>query len=160
MYNPRTQGKFTTASAMMTVASQDVRRDYQAYQILHWAFVLTPFIAGLDKFTRVLFDWFQYLSQPFNFFGVATTMHVVGVVEMIVGIGMALKPRFFAPILTVWLWAIMVNLLCLGNHYDIALRDFGLSLGALGLWRLSQHFDTSAKEVEIRRTEGSDRMAP
>ncbi len=46
----------------------------------------------------------------------------------------------------VWLWGIIANLLLIGNYYDIALRDFGLSLGALALWRLSQHFDTN-KEV-------------
>ncbi len=56
---------------------------------------------------------------------------------------MAFKPRWFSLVVTAWLWAIIANLLLLNNYYDIALRDFGLSLGALGLWRLAQHFDAN-----------------
>ncbi len=129
------------ASAMITVASKDVRRDAQAYQILHWGFTLLPIIAGADKFFSALVDWHKYLSPQFAVFGTNLTMQIVGAIEIVAGMGMAFKPRLFAPVVAVWLWAIIANLLLIGNYYDIALRDFGLSLGALAVWRLSQHFD-------------------
>ncbi len=130
-------------SAMIAVASaEDVRRDRQAYEILRWGFVALPILAGADKFAHVLTNWDRYISPPFAVFGAHTTMLIVGCIEMVAGIGVALKPRWFAPIVALWLWGIIANLLVLGNYYDIALRDFGLSLGALCLWRLSQHFDT------------------
>ncbi len=136
--------KGLAGSAMIAAAStENVRRDYQAYQLLHWGFVALPIIAGLDKFANFLCNWERYLSPEFNVFGAHTTMLVVGCIEVIAGIGMAFKPRWFSMVVTAWLWAIIANLLLLNNYYDIALRDFGLSLGALGLWRLAQHFDAN-----------------
>jgi hypothetical protein len=131
------------APAILTVASADeIKRDHQAYSILHWGFVALPIVAGIDKFTHLLCDWQMYLAPQFaKFLGATTSMYIVGAIELIAGIGVAIKPRFFAPVVACWLWGIIVNLILLGGYYDIALRDFGLSLGALGLWRLSQHFD-------------------
>lgn len=111
---------------------------YQAYQLLHLAFTIAPIVAGLDKFFHYLTNWEQYLSAPFNVFGNAhTTMLVVGVIEIIAGIGVWLKPKVFSYIVALWLLGIIVNLLKLGNFYDVALRDLGLMLGALALGRLS-----------------------
>lgn len=115
---------------------------YQAYQILHFAFTVAPILAGLDKFFNFLTNWSQYLAPSFNVLGnVQTTMLVVGVIEIIAGIGVWVKPKFFAYVVALWLLGIIVNLLMLHNFYDIALRDFGLLLGALALARLSQKFD-------------------
>lgn len=115
---------------------------YQAYQILHIGFALLPIIAGLDKFFNFLTNWEQYLSSPFNVFGTPhTTMMIVGVIEIIAGIGVWIKPKIFAYIVMLWLLGIIVNLLIIGNFYDIALRDFGLLLGALALARLSEKHD-------------------
>lgn len=136
-----------TSSAMISVASQDVSRDRQSYEILHWGYTALPIIAGLDKFASVLGDWNRYLAPQFNVFGGHTTMYVVGIIEVVAGLGVALKPRLFAPVVAVWLWGIILNLLLIGNFYDVALRDFGLSLGALALWRLSQHFDVSKERT-------------
>ena len=113
---------------------------YQAYQLLHVAFIIAPVIAGIDKFTRLLVDWDKYLAPS-----VARTMPVdghtfmlaVGVIEIIAGLIVAVLPRIGAYIVALWLWGIIVNLFLLGGYYDIALRDFGLSLGALALGRLS-----------------------
>lgn len=114
------------------------KASYHAYQILHFAYTVAPIVAGLDKFFNFLTNWSQYLSGPFNVLGNAhTTMLVVGVVEIIAGIGVWMKPRIFAVIVALWLLAIIINLLILGHFYDIALRDFGLFLGALALARLS-----------------------
>lgn len=115
---------------------------YQAYRLLQLAFVVAPIVAGLDKFFNILTVWSQYLSTPFNVFGnPAMTMMVVGVIEIIAGIGVLLKPRIFSYIVAAWLLGIIVNLLILGNFYDIALRDLGLCLGALALARLSAKYD-------------------
>ena len=134
----------TTAgsSFLANTSAEAIKHDHQAYSILHWGFTALPLIAGIDKFTNALCDWAAYLAPQFShILGPRTTMHAVGIIEIVAAIGVALKPRLFAPVVAGWLWAIIVNLLLLGTNYDIALRDFGLSLGALGLFRLSQHFD-------------------
>lgn len=68
-------------------------------------------------------------------------MLVAGVVEIVVGLGVLFKPKLFAYIVSAWLLMIVVNLLMIPGYYDIALRDFGLALGALALARLSHAFD-------------------
>ncbi len=88
----------TDGSALASAAPADVKRDYQAYEILHWGFVLLPIFAGADKFAHVLCDWTMYLSSPFAVFGPQTTMHVVGAIEIVAGLGVAIKPRLFAPV--------------------------------------------------------------
>ena len=111
---------------------------YQAYQLLHWGFVILPILAGLDKFFMRLTDWTQYLWPQFgNMVAPRMCMEIVGVIEIIAGFLVAFKPKIGAVIVAVWLWAIIANLLLLQNYYDIALRDFGLSLGALALARLA-----------------------
>ena len=67
----------------------------------------------------------------------------VGVIEIVAGIGVALKPRIFAYIVAAWLALIIINLLLIPGYFDVALRDFGLLLGALALARLSQQFSRS-----------------
>lgn len=117
---------------------------YQAYQILHVAFVAAPILAGLDKFFHLLVNWDQYLA-PFvnNLLGGHghAFMLVVGVIEVVAGVGVALKPKVFAYVVAAWLLGIIFNLLLVPGYYDVALRDFGLFLGALALGRLSQEYD-------------------
>ena len=67
-------------------------------------------------------------------------MLVVGVIEIVAGIGVALRPRIFAYVVAAWLGLIIVNLLLIPGYFDVALRDFGLLLAALALARLSQQF--------------------
>lgn len=115
---------------------------YQAYQMLHLAFTVAPLLAGLDKFFNLLTNWEQYLSPTFNFFGnVHITMMIVGIIEIVTGIGVWLKPKVFAYIVALWMLGIIANLLTLHHFYDIALRDLGLFLGALALARLSSIYD-------------------
>jgi uncharacterized membrane protein YphA (DoxX/SURF4 family) len=112
----------------------------QAFQILRIGFTVAPILAGLDKFFDVLVDWDKYLSPIANNVlgghGHAF-MLVVGVIEIIAGIGVFLKPRVFAYIVATWLLLIIINLLTIPGYYDVALRDLGLMLGALALGRLS-----------------------
>ncbi len=116
---------------------------YQAYQILHVAFVIAPVVAGLDKFFHLLVNWDMYLAPAIaslSPIGGPKLMLVVGVVEIIAGILVAIKPRIGAYVVCAWLFGIVINLLLIPGYFDIALRDFGLALGALALGRLSQEF--------------------
>ena len=112
----------------------------QAYRILHVGFVVAPTLAGLDKFFHVLTNWDQYLApaiarlSPIGGHGL---MLVAGVVEMAAGLLVALRPKLGGYVVAAWLWGIIVNLLLARGFYDVALRDFGLSLGALALSRLA-----------------------
>jgi len=115
----------------------------QAYQILHFVFTAAPIIAGIDKFLHVLVNWDNYLAPwiaNLSPIGGHNLMLVVGAIEIIAGLIVAFKPKIGAWIVFAWLWGIIVNLLSYSGFYDIALRDFGLSLGALALARLSKDF--------------------
>lgn len=117
---------------------------YQAYLILRTAFTVAPIVAGLDKFFNLLVNWEQYLPA---FMKNLTGGHghelmlAVGVIEIVAGLGVAFKPRLFAYVVSAWLLLIVINLLMIPGYFDVALRDFGLSLGALALARLSQEHD-------------------
>lgn len=116
----------------------------QAYQVLHFAFTVAPILAGIDKFLHVLVNWDNYLAPWIANLSPISGHHlmfVVGVVEIIAGLIVAFKPKIGAWIVFAWLWAIIINLLSYSGFYDIALRDFGLALGALALARLSKDFD-------------------
>jgi uncharacterized membrane protein YphA (DoxX/SURF4 family) len=116
---------------------------YQAYRILHFGFVVAPVLAGLDKFFHLLVNWDQYLPEvvvKMSPIPGHTLMLVVGVIEIVAGIGVAIKPRIFAYVVAAWLAVIIVNLLLIPGYFDIALRDFGLLLAALALGALSQQF--------------------
>lgn len=112
----------------------------QAFLLLRTVFTVAPIIFGLDKFTNLLVDWTVYLAPVATSvvpLPAATIMYIVGVVEVIAGIAVAVRPRFGSLLVAVWLLAIIINLLVLGSFFDIALRDFGLLVGALALNRLS-----------------------
>jgi hypothetical protein len=124
--------------------STEIRNvSYQAYRILQLGFVVAPIVAGLDKFFHLLVDWDKYLPAVVNnaLGGRGHQfMMVVGVIEIVAGIGVALKPQIFAYVVAAWLLLIIANLLMIPGYFDVALRDVGLMLGALALARLSQAF--------------------
>jgi uncharacterized membrane protein YphA (DoxX/SURF4 family) len=108
-------------------------------------FTVAPIVAGLDKFFHLLVNWDNYLAPVVNNIlgghGHAF-MLVVGVIEIVAGIGVAIRPKIFAYVVAAWLAGIILNLLLIPTsnpmpHYDVALRDLGLCLGALALGRLS-----------------------
>jgi len=112
----------------------------QAYQILHLGFVLLPIIAGLDKFFNVLVEWDLYLAPSvIRMLPVSSSkfMYLVGAVEIAAGIIVAIKPRVGGYIVMAWMWCTIINYFMVPGFYDLALRDFGLSLGALALARFS-----------------------
>jgi hypothetical protein len=107
-------------------------------------FAALPMIAGIDKFFHLLVNWDQYLAPlATRVLPVSghTFMLAVGVIEIAAGLLVAFRPRIGAYVVALWLWGIIVNLLLIPGFYDIALRDFGLSVGALALARLSREFN-------------------
>jgi hypothetical protein len=117
---------------------------YQAFWILRLGFTAAPIVAGADKFLGLLTNWDNYLAPPANqvLGGHGHEfMLAAGVIEIVAGIGVFLWPRIFAYVVSVWLLLIVVNLLLIPGYFDVALRDFGLALGALALGRLSAGFD-------------------
>ena len=126
----------TTTATTRTPVNQETRT---AYQILHLGFTVAPILFGLDKFFNLMTEWTDYLP---GFITDAVSgdvvMAVVGVIEIVAGIGVWLKPKIFAPVVAAWLAVIIVTLALTGQFWDVALRDFGLLLGALALWRLAK----------------------
>jgi hypothetical protein len=133
-----------------SVAEDTLLRDpaYQAYKLLHIGFIVAPIVAGADKFFHFLVNWDQYLA-PFVTRLIGGQAHAfmlaVGVIEIAAGLLVAFKPRIGGYVVAAWLWGIILNLLLIPGYLDVALRDFGLSLGALALARLS-----AARQDEAR----------
>jgi hypothetical protein len=110
-------------------------------------------VFGIDKFFNVLVDWEKYLAPWINRIlpGTASdVMYLVGAVEIVAGVAVALKPRYGAYVVAAWLAGIIINLLSYSGYYDIALRDFGLMLAALTLARLAAKFDPEGISVRPR----------
>ena len=138
-------------------ASSALRSDpvAQAFMLLRIAFTVAPILFGIDKFAEVLTDdWTRYLASEFNDIipgSAADAMHIVGIVEIAAGIVVAVSPRFGGLLVAAWLGGIIVNLLIVGGYGDIALRDFGLLLGALTLARLAGAFTGDRSSPEHSR---------
>jgi hypothetical protein len=116
----------------------------QAFMLLRVAFVVAPILFGLDKFAEVMInDWPKYLATEFNDIipgSAQDAMYIVGGVEILAGLVVAIVPRFGGLLVAGWLAGIIVSLLLVGGYADIALRDFGLLIGALALSRLATAF--------------------
>ena len=143
-----------------------LRRDpaAQAFMLLRIAFTVAPILFGIDKFANVLTDdWTKYLAPEFNDIipgSAADAMHIVGVVEIAAGLVVALMPRFGGVLVAGWLGGIIVSLLLVGGYGDIALRDFGLLLGALTLARLASAFgDGHGRDAVDSRVDDGHRLA-
>ena len=123
----------------------------QAWWVLRIGLGVGPFLAGLDKYFNLLANWPGYISPwalkilPFS---AATFMHIVGVIEMIVGLAILTKwTRLGSYVASVWLLAIAINLVSTGTFFDVAVRDVEIALAAFVLARL-----TEARQVAL----GSD----
>jgi hypothetical protein len=134
-----------TAPATGSVWGHGADPAHQAFVILRSAFTIAPIVFGADKVFHVLVNWDRYLAPAIaqlSPFSVHQTMYVVGVIEIVAGVVVAVAPRIGAPIVSLWLLGIIVNLLLIPGYYDVALRDAGLLLAALALWRLSTVYST------------------
>jgi uncharacterized membrane protein YphA (DoxX/SURF4 family) len=134
------------AATSRTLSALKADPAYQAFWTLRIGFTVLPILMGVDKFFNNFVNWEQYLAHwiwkisPFSY---VHTMHVVGIVEIVAGILVAIKPRYAAYVVAAWLAGIVVDLLSYSGYYDVALRDFGLMLGALTLARLASKYDPS-----------------
>lgn len=127
--------------AVEVTGASDASR--QAFNILRFGFTVAPILAGADKFFHLLCDWDKYLAP-----WIVNIVHdahgfmmVVGVVEIVAGIVVAVKPKFGGYLVAAWLAGIIVNLVTYPGYFDVALRDLGLLLGALALARLATLYD-------------------
>lgn len=113
---------------------------YQAFLLLRTVFTAAPILFGLDKFFNVLTDWPMYLAPWIDSVLPGTAqqgMYLIGAIEIVAGLLVAITPRYGALVVVAWLAGIIVGLLTLPGFYDVALRDFGLLVGALALSRLA-----------------------
>jgi uncharacterized membrane protein YphA (DoxX/SURF4 family) len=136
------------------VIKRENAHELRAYTALKIGFVVAPVVAGLDKFFNLLTDWTQYLAPigP-NMLNISpqTFMYGVGVVEVVAGIGVLLKPKIFSYVVSAWLVGIIVNLLIVGQYYDIALRDLGLAIGAYAVGEMARRHEAGEKRESQHR---------
>lgn len=119
---------------------------HQALLLLRTAFTVAPILFGLDKFTNLMVDWQIYLAPWINDIvpgSAQQAMYIVGVIEIVAGIVVALMPRFGGWLVAGWLAAIILNLLTIPDYYDIALRDVGLLAAAVSLALLAGRESTT-----------------
>jgi uncharacterized membrane protein YphA (DoxX/SURF4 family) len=141
LHSDRTRpGRAPVPTSPVSVGSDPAR---QAFLLLRTVFTVAPIVFGLDKFTNLLTDWPQYLAPWIDGIVPGTAqqaMYAVGIVEIVAGVVVAVVPRWGALLVAAWLAGIIVDLLTVPGYYDIALRDFGLLVGALALWRLAVRY--------------------
>jgi hypothetical protein len=135
----------TTMEAPATQADPIRNAAYQAFWLLRIGFTVAPILFGIDKFFNWTVHWPDYLAGWINNIVPGSGqdfMYFVGGVEIAAGLLVAVAPAIGAPVVSAWLAGIVVNLLTNNppEYYDIALRDFGLMLGALTLTRLAWAF--------------------
>jgi hypothetical protein len=124
----------------------------QAFMLLRITFTVAPILFGLDKFAEVMIsDWPKYLATEFNDLipgNGQDAMYIIGAVEIVAGLVVAVSPRVGGLLVAAWLGGIIVSLLLVGGYADIALRDFGLLLGALTLARLATAYSGRAPDTD------------
>jgi uncharacterized membrane protein YphA (DoxX/SURF4 family) len=132
------------AASVKTVPLTQREAGYQAFVMLRVVFAIAPIAFGLDKFFNVLTDWPQYLAGWVDDLMPGSAqdfMYAVGAIEIVAGVLVAVRPRYGAPVVAAWLAGIIFTLLTGPGYYDVALRDFGLLLAALTLFRLALAYD-------------------
>ena len=143
------------ASSSTTATVDRLKTDpvYQAFWMLRIGFTVAPILFGLDKFAEVMIDdWPKYLATEFNDLipgSAQDAMYIVGGVEIVAGLTVLVSPRFGGLLVAGWLGGIIVNLLLVGGYGDIALRDFGLLIGALALARLARAFEHRGHPADV-----------
>jgi len=141
LHSDRTRPGRTAVDSTPISAGSDPAR--QAFLLLRTVFTVAPIVFGLDKFTNLLTDWPQYLASWIDDIVPGTAqqaMYAVGVVEIVAGLVVAVLPRWGALLVAAWLGGIIVDLVTGPGFYDVGLRDFGLFVGALALWRLAVRY--------------------
>jgi hypothetical protein len=142
-----------TADRTATLGATERRIDnpaFQAFTLLRIGFTVAPILFGLDKFLDWLVDWRIYLAPEINDLvpgNAHQALLAIGVIEIVAGLVVAVRPKFGGYLVAAWLAGIITNLLLQADFYDVALRDFGLLLAALTLARLATAFERPASRV-------------
>jgi hypothetical protein len=129
----------TVTSNYVSHATPATNRVERVVSILHWTFGLVPIAAGADKFLHILTDWNKYLAPavaniiPFT---PTTFMSIVGVIEIIAGILVLVRPKIGSLVVCFWLLGIVINLLLGGQYLDVAVRDTVMAISAFCLYTL------------------------
>jgi uncharacterized membrane protein YphA (DoxX/SURF4 family) len=113
----------------------------QIQTTLRLSYGIVPIVAGLDKFTNLLTNWSDYLSSNISSalpFAPATFMKVVGIIEIIAGLIVLVRPLIGAYIVMAWLVCIALQLIIGGHYFDVAVRDLVMAIGAYTLAQLSR----------------------
>lgn len=133
----------------------DETRLEKPWWFLRLGFGIVPIVAGFDKFTNLLTDWTQYLSPALQHvvpLSARTTMHIVGVIEIVAGIVVLSRwTRIGAYVVSAWLLCIALQLLTTGRYFDIAARDVLLSVGAFALARMTEAREAAHGPARTRR---------
>ena len=127
-----THAKAHAQQAVMTNADK-------AASVLKWTYGLVPIVAGADKFMHILTDWDKYLAPPIaNMlpFSASSFMSMVGIIEIIAGVLVLVKPKIASLVVALWLTGIAINLLLTGQYFDVAVRDMVMAIGAFSLYLL------------------------
>ena len=112
----------------------------KASSLLKWTYGLVPIVAGADKFMHLLTDWDKYLAPQIAGmlpFSPASFMNIVGIIEIVAGVLVLVRPRWGSLIVGLWLVGIALNLLMTGLYFDVAVRDLVMAIGAFALYILS-----------------------
>lgn len=139
------------SGSLLVRARQDPA--FAAFWVLRLGFIALPLLMGLDKFANLLTDWPGYLAPwvvavlPIS---AQAAMYVIGVVEIVAAIGIALRPRLAAWVVAAWLAGIILNLLTYPGFFDVALRDVGLLVAAVSLGLLASRYDRPRTEADAR----------
>lgn len=111
-------------------------------KLLTLTYGVIPIVAGADKFTNLLTDWEKYLNPVLKNnlpFSAHTFMLVVGLIEIIAGVLVFIKPEKGGYLVCIWLVSIALTLLAGGNYLDVAVRDLAMAVGAFSLAKISSH---------------------
>lgn len=145
-------------STPTTLPTRTTDGAHQAFLLLRTIFTVAPILFGLDKFFNVLVDWEQYLAPWIDDIvpgDAGQAMLAVGVIEILAGVLVALRPAIGGYVVAAWLLGIIVNLVTMGEYYDVALRDFGLLVAALALARLASSHRGVGRPASRRRLDDS-----
>ena len=125
---------------MDTTAIRKVNDRLDSVQsMLRYTYGVVPIVAGLDKFTHLLTEWDKYLAPavadilPFS---TGTLMGIVGIIEIIAGVLVFIRPKTGALVVSLWLVGIALNLVLTGQYFDVAVRDLVMATGAFSLYLL------------------------
>jgi uncharacterized membrane protein YphA (DoxX/SURF4 family) len=141
-----------TANYVRETSSKEITQTEKVISILKWTYGLVPIVAGADKFAHLLVNWDQYLAPVVTEIIPVTPhtfMTVVGLIEIVAGIMVLIRPRIGSVVVSFWLLGIAINLLMTGQYFDIAVRDTAMAIGAFSLFLLLKDKHESSDSISV-----------